>query len=168
MSEQKLILCEKCNVNVLNCSEHLRTKIHLKNDPDPPRETIKPGKVGRPKIYDNPTKLCKICIVEVTVFSKHLKSIRHLENDPDPPRDPQETIKKSTNKREKCNVTLLSENLLNHLKNDPDPPRETIKPIKKLSDKPTKPCKICDVEVSSMSRHLKTQMHLKNNCKAEN
>jgi len=66
--------CEKCNVEI-QChkwSQHIKTKMHLTNDPD---QTIKPGIFGRPRIFNHPTKLCKKCNVEIVYSSwpKHLR-----------------------------------------------------------------------------------------------
>jgi hypothetical protein len=49
MAIPKIRHCEKCNVDVLNWSYHLKTKKHLENDPD---QTIKPNKIGRPRPSD--------------------------------------------------------------------------------------------------------------------
>ena len=61
-----------------NWSRHLKTKSHLKNDPD---QTIKPGK---PKISNIPTRLCSKCGLEITSthWARHLKSQKHLQNNP--------------------------------------------------------------------------------------
>jgi hypothetical protein len=53
--------CEKCNVEITpkNWARHLKTKTHLKNDPD---QTIKPGRpVKHPKpIFTKHRKLHKV------------------------------------------------------------------------------------------------------------
>jgi hypothetical protein len=56
---------------------HLRTKKHIKNDPD---QTIKPR---RPIMPERPTKRCEECNVEIVkhIWYNHLKTLKHLKNE---------------------------------------------------------------------------------------
>ena len=75
--------CERCDETVSRkCwAQHLRTQMHLRNDPG---NTITPERRGRPAVVRPDNKTCERCDVTVSRkgWTQHLRTQMHLRNDP--------------------------------------------------------------------------------------
>jgi hypothetical protein len=146
-------LCEKFNVEVKTrkWAYHLKTKMHLENDPNQIIEQL------------GNTKLCEKCDVNVahSAWPAHLRSERLLSNKPDD----------SRKVCEKCNIELGIQSWSkhtrpkNHLINNPNQIIKPVRPIKR--NMPTKLCKKYNVEIAHANcntwlNHIKSKTHLEN------
>jgi flagellar motility protein MotE (MotC chaperone) len=126
MENQNDRRCGKCRMIVTykNWARHLRSKKHLKNDPD---QTIKPKKITSNK----PTKHCEKCDKEISRVhcSQHLKTKKHLKNDPN--QTIKTTIRTKVRKGKTAFKNRLSTIIIEKTKNFIDM-KEFLKSIKRI------------------------------------